>query len=127
MPSVFPVQPSLGYGTGASFEEIQRVYADLSYRRYLKSSAAHKMRALSFDELSQSEYESIEAFFIARKQATGSGAEFYVYDPNQVNSIDLSGSSTTGRHTAIFLDSEINFTREDQCSYSGRLNVLFLD
>ena len=127
MPSVFPVMPSYGYGAGVSFEEILRVYADLSYRRYLRANAAHKTRALKFDELSQSEYDSIEAFFVARKQAAAPGDQFYVYDPNVVNSIDGTGASTTGRHTAIFLDSEISFTRDDACSYSGSLNVLFLD
>lgn len=125
--AVFPVMCSLGYGTGVSFDEILRIGPDLSYRRYSKSSVPRKTRALKFDELSQSEYDSIEAFFIARKQATGTGSEFIVYDPNVVNSIDPTGASPTGRHTAIFLDSEINFTRDDQCSYSGSLNVLFLD
>jgi hypothetical protein len=126
--AVFPVQPSYGYSSGVSFDEVMRVYADLSYRRYLKSSAAHKTRALQFEDLSQSEKDSIEAFFIARKQETGanSGA-FYCYDPDQVNQPDPTGTSTTGRHTAIFLDSEIDFTRDDACSYSGSVNVLFLD
>jgi hypothetical protein len=125
--SVLPIQPSLGYGIGVSFDEVQRIYPDLSYRRYLKSSAVHKTRSLNFDELTQTEYDSIEAFFIARKQATSPGDQFFVYDPNVVNSVDPTGGSSTGRHTAIFLDSGINFTREDQCSYSGTLNVLFLD
>lgn len=127
MPAVFPVMPTYGYGAGVSFDEIQRVYADLSYRRYLRASAAHKTRALSFEDLSQAEYDSIEAFFIARKQAAAADYPFYVYDPNVVNSIDLTGVSATGRHTAIFTDSEISFTREDACTYSGSLNVLFLD
>jgi hypothetical protein len=124
---VFPVMPSFGYSSGVSYDETQRVYADLSYRRYLKSTAAHKVRQLQFEELSQSEKDSIEAFFIARKQASSPGDQFFIYDPDLVNSIDSGGSSLTGRHTAIFLDSEINFTREDACSYSGSLNVLFLD
>ena len=125
--AVFPVMPTYGYGTNAGFEEIQRVYADLSYRRYLKSTAVHKVRALQFEELSQSEYDSIEAFFIAQKQASSPNDQFTIYDPNVVNSIDPTGASATGKHTAIFLDSEINFTRDDACSYSGSLNVLFLN
>lgn len=127
MPQVFPVMPCYGYGSGVSFDEIQRVYPDLSYRRYLKSTSPHKTRALKFDDLSQSEKDVIEAFFIARKQAVAPNDQFYVYDPDQVSSIDLTGTSTTGRHTAIFLDSECNFTRDDACTYSGSLNVLFLD
>lgn len=126
--SVFPVQPSYGYSSGAAFEEIQRVYADLSYRRYLRASAAHKTRGLQFEDLSQSEKDTIEAFFIARKQDTGAdNGKFYCYDPDVVNAPDLTGASSTGRHTAIFMDSEISFTRDDACSYSGSLNVLFLD
>jgi hypothetical protein len=126
--SVFPVQPSYGYTSGVAFEEILRVYADLNYRHYLRSSAAHKTRQLQFEDLSQSEKESIETFFIARKQETGANSgQFYCYDPDSVNSIDLTGASSTGRHTAIFMESEISFTRDDACSWSGNVAVLFLD
>lgn len=107
--------------------ETLRVYDDLSYRRYLKSTAVHDVRELSFDEISQSEYEAIKAFFQARKTASGSDDQFYVYDPNVVNAVDLTGTSATGRHLAIFLSDEISFTRDGPCSYSGSVTVLFLN
>lgn len=126
--SVLPVQPSYGSGSSVEFDELMRMYADLSYRRYLKSTAAHEMRSLTFDELSQTEYNSLKSFFIARKQATTGGDDkFVVYDSDVVNAPDTSGTSLTGKHTAIFLDSKIEFTRDGPCSWSGSLNVLFLD
>jgi hypothetical protein len=125
--AVFPVMATWGYASEVSFDEIQRVYADLTYRRYLKSTAAHKTRALQLDDISQTEYDTLEAFFIARKQASSPNDQFIIYDPNVVNSIDLTGASSTGRHSAIFLDKGISFTRDGPCSYSGSINVLFLD
>ena len=127
--AVFPVQATWGYASGVGFDEIQRIYANLDYRRYLKSTAAHKMRALQLDDISQAQYDLIEAFFIARKQASSPNDRFIVYDPNVVNEdgIDLTGASPTGKHTAIFLDKEISFTRDGPCSYSGSMNLLFLD
>ncbi|MCI0488919.1 MAG: hypothetical protein L0229_20195 [Blastocatellia bacterium] len=125
--AVFPVMPSFGYSSSVEFRETLRVYDDLNHRSYLKSTAAHTHRALSFEELSKTEKDSIEAFFIARKQASGSDREFFVYDPDEVDAIDISGVSTTGRHTAIFTDTGIAFTRSGPCTWSGQVNVLFLN
>ncbi len=118
---------SVGYGSGVEFKEILRVYPNRTYRRYLKNNAAHETRKLVFESLSQSKYDSIISFFIARKQQTGSDQEFYLYDPDEVSAIDPTGVSTTGRHTAIFLDSVIEFTRSGRCSYSGEINILLLN
>jgi hypothetical protein len=82
---------------------------------------------LRFEELSQTDCDAIDAFFRTRKSASGNGDQFFIYDPNAVSSIDLSGASATGRHTAIFLDSRIGFVRDGPNSYSGELSVLFLD
>jgi hypothetical protein len=125
--AVFPVQASYGYTASAEIKEALKVYDDLSYRRYVRSNAIHETRALVFDDISKTEYDDIMAFFIARKQETGTDDQFYIYDPDEVNEIDLDGSSSTGRHTAIFLDSRIEFTRDGPCNYSGSVNVLFLD
>jgi hypothetical protein len=128
MPQVFPVQPSYGSASITGFAENLSINDDLSYRAYMRSNAVHEGRNLTFDELSKAEYDSIKDFFIARKQAFGTADyQFYVYDPDEVNEPDLTGASTTGRHTAIFMVSEISFTRDGPCSYSGSLSVLFLD
>jgi hypothetical protein len=125
--AVLPIQPSYGYSTGLEAKEVLEIYPDLQYRRYQQSSAIHETKALVFDELSQAEYDSLKAFFKARKQATGIGDQFFVYDPDVVNAPDLTGASATGRHNAIFLDSKVEFVRDGPCSYSGTLTVLFLD
>lgn len=125
--SVFPVMTKLGYGTGLGYKENLRVYDNLSYRAYRRSNAAHKRRELNFERISSTDFAAIEAFFAARKVAASADYPFYFYDPNTVNAIDLTGVSATGRHTAIFLDSEMNFTRDGRCRYSGSLAVLFLD
>jgi len=121
------VMASYGYTASAEIREALKVYDDLSYRRYKRSDEIHHARSLVFDDISKTEYESIVDFFIARKQETGTDDQFYIYDPDEVNEIDLDGSSSTGRHTAIFLDSRIEFTRDGPCNYSGSVNVLFLD
>lgn len=125
--AVFPVMASIGYSARTEFKEILRVYPSLTYRRYKKSNSAHKARLLSFENISQANYDLIEAFFIARKQQAGSDQEFYVYDPNTVSAIDPSGVSATGRHTAIFMEDAIEFTRSGRCRYSGEVAVLFLN
>ena len=107
--------------------ETLEIYPDGTYRRYLGAGVAQKQRTLHFEELSQTDYNTIEAFFIAQKMAVGTNDQFYVYDPNAVNAPDLSGVSTTGRHTAIFIDNQIDFTRDAPCEYSGDINVLFLN
>ncbi|HEX8091031.1 MAG TPA: hypothetical protein VF762_19410 [Blastocatellia bacterium] len=117
MPTSFPItQASYGSAsTTAVQDEILEVYADLSYRRYAKSTAIHEKRTLHYDELSQAEYDSVKAFFKARKQAGSSDYAFNIIDPDD-------GST----HLCIFLDSEISFTRDGPCAYSGDINVLFL-
>jgi hypothetical protein len=117
MPALFPVAAA-SYGSASTTglqDEILEVYADLTYRRYAKSTVIHETRALHYDELSQAEYDSIKAFFKARKQAASSDYAFNIIDPDD---------GTT--HLCIFLDSEISFTRDGPCSYSGDINVLFL-
>lgn len=127
MPSVFPVMPSLGYSTGVEYKEALQVYDDLSYRRYLRSVTAHETRQLEFRGISQTDFDAIKSFFKARKAALTSDHPFYVYDADVVSAIDPTGVSATGRHTAIFLDAAMNFTREGRCRYSGSLAVLFLN
>lgn len=127
MPAVFPVQARIGYGGAVEYREHQRVYDDLSYRVNRRSTAAHEKRSLSLTNISQAQFDAVKAFFKARKSAAASDYAFYVYDPDAVSSIDLTGSSATGRHTAIFTDPEMQYTRVGRCRYSLTLNVLFLD
>jgi len=129
--AIFPVMASQGYSSRTGIKgEVLRVYANLGYRRYRKSNAIHRSRTLVFQNISKTAYESIVNFFVARKQVSGgsgSDHEFIIYDPDQTSVIDLTGAATTGKHTAIFLDDEINFTRSGRCRWSGEVNVLFLN
>ena len=124
MPDVLPVMPAYGYGSGADFPgETTRVYEDLSFRSYGRGSA-HKIRELVFEELSQQEKDDLEAVILANKNPA---AAIYVYDPDVVDAVDLSGVSATGRHSAIITDDGYRFIRDGSCSWSGQITVLFLD
>lgn len=124
--AVYPELAMIGYGTEVAYEEIMRVYPNLGYRRYKRDPAAHEMRRLVYKDISQARFDAIKAFFKARKAATGSDHEFTIYDADVATSVDLTGASSTGRHTAIFTDSQLSFTRSGKCRYSGEVNVLFL-
>lgn len=117
---------SIGYEIKQSYRETLRTYDDGSYRRYLRSGFNHQEINLSFKGISQSVKASIITFFNARKSSV-SDSEFYLYNPEETTVVDLSGASGTGRHTAIFLDSELSFTRDGRCRWSGSTRILLLN
>lgn len=126
MPAVFPTLGSLGYEAKHGYRENLRVYENGGYRRYLKSSFNHKELNLSFKGVSQASKDAIVSFFNARKSSV-SDSEFFVYNPEETTIVDLSGASGTGRHNAIFLDSELSMTRDGRCRWSGSTRVLLLN
>lgn len=119
--------PSFGSGGSSEVKEDLEIWDDLAYSRYKKSNAIHRLRSLEFEELIQEEFDSLVAFFETRKQAAGSDFEFYFYDFSQVDEVDESGNSTTGRHTAIFISAQLQWTRSGPCTYDASAEVLLLD
>jgi uncharacterized protein involved in tellurium resistance len=128
MPSVLPLMPSYGTGgeTGLTDENLE-VFANLNYRRYSPGTAIARTFNLEFEELSKSEFDTFDAFFTARKQAVGSDFEFYFYDPNEVDSVDPTGNSSTGRHLAIFTQPKYQWVRSGPCTFDVTVEVLRLN
>ena len=126
MPSVFPTQGAYGYTAEHGYREKLTIYNDGMYRRNLRSTFNHRQLVLEFQGIKQADKEAIETFFKARKSSTVDD-QFYVYNPEETTVVDLSGASTTGRHTAIFLDDTLEFTRNGKCRWSGSTRIFLLN
>lgn len=53
--------------------------------------------------------------------------EFFLYNPETVDAVDLSGVSTTGRHTARFADDELRVTRSTKGAWNLSINFKLLN
>lgn len=126
MPAVFPTLGSLGYSAKRGCREILRVYDDGTYRRYLKSSFNHREVNLVLKDVKAATKDAVNAFFDARK-LSGSDSEFYLYNPDETTTLDFTGSATTGRHLAIFLEPEFEITRSGRCRWSGSVRIKLLN
>ena len=126
MPSVFPTLGSFGYTAEHGYREKLTSYNDGMYRRNLRSTFNHRHLVLEFKGIKQAEKDAIVSFFKARKSSAVDD-QFYVYNPEETTVVDLSGASTTGRHTAIFLDDTLEFSRSGRCRWSGSTRVFFLN
>jgi hypothetical protein len=127
MPTVFPIEAHFGSDHGIEAPEFFRRYADGTYRRVLEANVMTRDIRLVLKNMGESERDALDAFFTARKLSTGSGCEFYIYDFDEVDDIDLTGASTTGRHLAVFLDKRITIPRNGPCSWSCSLSIALLD
>jgi hypothetical protein len=119
---VFPVQPSYTSAVGQRRPMLLREYDDGSYRLYRKpGTAALQYFTLHFEELSQSEMQSIMDFFASKTDpADVSGGQFILSDFRS-NNAPLDGSQQlagTGAVLAVFLDERIDFQQDGPCQWS---------
>ena len=119
--------PVYGYQAGGRVGEIIESYDDGVVRRHRWSTFVTKELTLRFEKLTKTERDALEAFWIARKSGSLSDHTFYLYNPEEVSAIDLTGVSATGRHSAYFTEPEYSFTREGRCRWSIDLRVKLLD
>lgn len=126
MPSVYPVMTSIGYQAGDEYTALLRRYADGSYRRWMNGTFDWAMRTLQHKDIKQANRDLIRAFFKAR-WSSSNDFEFYLYDPEEVSAIDLTGVITTGRHTAIFIEPKLEFTRSGKCRWSCEVPIALLN
>lgn len=127
MPEVFPYFSQIGYESSHGYRENLREYDDGTYRRYLRSVFNHRKLTLKFTSISKTKMETIRDFFNGRKSST-SDSEFIIYDRDETDLAgpDLSGMDPVGQHKAMFLDSEIVFTREGKCRWGTTVRVKLL-
>ena len=122
---VFPYLGSIGASYEWSVPRQTRRYDDGSKRSYLKSATLHRTLTLTFSSVSKTKKETIQAFIEARLL---DGAEFYVYNPQQTSTVDLSGATTTGRHTADeIIGDTMSWTQSGKCSFSGEVQFFLKD
>ena len=127
MPAVFPHFGSLGYSAGHGYRQVMRHYDDGKYRRYRRSAFNHKELTLNFEGVKESVKNDVVNFFNARMAAASNDFEFYVYNPEETSTIDLTGTATTGRHLAIFADEELQVTRDGKCRWSFTVRMKLLN
>ncbi|MEW6212312.1 MAG: hypothetical protein AB1631_28550 [Acidobacteriota bacterium] len=126
MPAVYPVMPVVGYTFGDEFSSVLRRYADGTYRRWMNSTFNWQFRVLLHEDIKQADKDAVKSFFVARWSSSGD-FEFYWYDPEVVSTIDLTGASLTGRHTAIFEEPRLEFTRSGRCRWSTEIPIRLLN
>lgn len=127
MPTVFPHMGSIGYSAGHGYRQVMRHYDNGAYRRYRRSTFNHKELVLNFEGVKESVKNDVVTFFNARMAAASSDFEFYVYNPEEVSTVDGSGQSATGRHLAIFADDELQVTRDGKCRWSFTIRMKLLN
>jgi hypothetical protein len=121
VPAVFPYLGSWGSTDSTDYRSILREYDDGSEREYRKSSFKFRTITLSLSQLTKTRRDTVESFF-----NTNRFIDIYVYVWPEASSVDLSGASSTGRHTAR-IRSSLDFTNESSCRYSTKLTFKLKD
>lgn len=121
------VFPTLGYFGGTKEEgasRFTRVYADGTYRTNLRSATVVDAIEIKISGAPKTERDAVQTFFVARVTAvTIAGFEFYVYDGDLVDTVDLMGASATGRRVGIFLDERLKWSRDGTCRWSSTARI----
>jgi hypothetical protein len=116
MPGVFPYLGSYGGRDVTTHRRVDHDYADGSYRVYIQNPATPiRYVEILFTSISKTKRDAIAAFFNANAHL-----EFYIYVWPEATAVDGTGSSTTGRHLARFVGSDVSLdiTNESSCRYS---------
>lgn len=125
--AVFPYLGSYGYSGKTVAPGILKIYPNLAYRFYKNASVSKKTRVIVFKRYSQTKFDTIQSFFDANQFSA-----FTVYDPGSgVTSVDPTGASGTGRHTALFYAQdgsppEFDWSNVGRCLYDISIEVVFL-
>ena len=124
---VFPYLGSYGYSGKTVAPGILKMYPNLAYRFYKNASVSKKTRVIVFKRYPQAKFDAISTFFDANQFGA-----FTIYDPGSgVTSVDLTGASSTGRHSALFFAEdgsppEFSWTNIGRCIYDIEIEVVFL-
>lgn len=124
--AVFPHIGHIGYPAKDAYRQLVREYDDGGYRRYRRSSFNHREVVLKFTRVSKTMKDDVVAFFRARV-SSATDFEFTFYHPEETNTVDPTGASPTGRHTARFGDDELEVTRSGRCTWSFDVRVVLLN
>ena len=132
MPSVFPIFATGYYGGSDDLIAARstETYADGSYRTNLDDPALVREVGMKISGASCAERAAIDTIFTACMAATTTaGFECVVYDARETTAEfpDLTGAATEGRHTAIFLDTKLSWTRDGRDRFSTSFRMRYLN
>lgn len=119
--AIFPYLGSYGGSDETDFEGVIRDYEDGTEREYYKSTFKKRTIELPLNNLSKTKRDAIEAFYIANKKL-----DILIYLWPETSTVDLTGTATTGRHTAR-IRSPLRFTNRGSCSYDTTLTFKLKD
>lgn len=125
--AVFPEIGNYGHGYEDEGQGFVKVYPDMGWRYYAESNITMTVMPLVISRIVQTRMQAIRSFFNTNKFN-----QFFVYDPAIVTSVDLSGGSATGRHTALFFvenggKPKITVRNLGRCIYDVEVKFLLLD
>jgi hypothetical protein len=122
MPNTFPYLGSYGFNYRPSYRRTVHAYADNTYRAYSQSTAKHGMVDWTIKSAGKTKRDAVESFFNSNWNL-----EFYFYLFPEATAVDLTGSSSTGRHLARFdADPELQITANSSCSYDLSIPIILL-
>jgi len=124
---VFPTLGFFGRTKAEGPSRFIRIFEDGGYRTVLRSAEVSGIVEVPIQNVDATERDTLHAFYLAHAAAgTIAAHEFYIYDDWYVDEPDLTGVSTTGRRTAIFLEEKPVWATSGPCLYSTtfRMHVL---
>jgi hypothetical protein len=119
---VWPVAPYIG----SSFEDehgdsLIKELGDGTVQEYIRSTALKERWTFKYNGIAKTEADAIDAFVEAHRTATTyAGRTFSIYDPRVVgDTIDLSGSSPTGKRVGLLLSGKVIWQIDGKCRHSA--------
>lgn len=118
---VFPFIGSYGTGWTTRYPDFVREYNDGDTDVYEQGADFSHYITINVKAVRKTMRNSIHTFWMTKKAA--SDKEFYIYNPDEISSVDLTGATTTGRWIGLFVEQEINWTRDGRCRYSTTIKI----